>query len=61
MELELDPSQPPEVVAALARILVPAETEPDPWWQAGLDEALGLDAQGDVTAPPRSSLGAERA
>ena len=44
MQLELDPPQPPEVVRVVAELLVPAPA-PDPWWQAGLDEALELDGE----------------
>ncbi len=40
MGLELDPSQPPEVVRALGALLAASGRAPDPWWQAGLDEAL---------------------
>jgi hypothetical protein len=41
MDVELRPSQPPEVEAAVAEVLAVGAPEPDPWWQAGLDEALG--------------------
>ena len=58
MDVELIPEQPPEVVAAAKQLLErtrrPAS---DPWWQAGLDEAL----YGETAARPRSTLGAERA
>jgi hypothetical protein len=41
VELELIPAQAPEVEAAIATALVPAEAAgPDPWWQAGIDDAL---------------------
>jgi hypothetical protein len=39
-EVELTPEQPPEVASAIAAIVVPAPSEPDPWWLAGLREAL---------------------
>ena len=39
-DLELTPKQPPEVAAAIAAIVVRAMPEPDPWWLAGLREAL---------------------
>ena len=39
--LELSPEQPDSVVEEVARALVPAAGEPDPWWQAGLEEQLG--------------------
>jgi hypothetical protein len=40
--LELDPSQPEAVVAALERLLLGDGVEAiDPWWSAGLAESLG--------------------
>jgi hypothetical protein len=41
MDVETSPPQPEEVVRALADALDDAPREPDPWWRAGLDEALG--------------------
>ena len=46
MEFELDPEQPEAVVRAVRELLGTAATAPDPWWQAGVDEAL--DAAGDA-------------
>jgi hypothetical protein len=40
VDVELTPEQPPEVADAIAAIVVPAAPEPDPWWLAGLQEAL---------------------
>ena len=40
MELETTPHQPPEVVTALAAALALRDSVPDPWWQAGIDDAL---------------------
>jgi hypothetical protein len=43
VELELTPEQPPPVadaVASLMRAVDPAQPATDPWWQAGIDEAL---------------------
>jgi len=40
MDLELDPPQPDEVSRALGELLRAVKQEPDPWWQAGIDEAL---------------------
>lgn len=40
MELELTPQQPPEVEIAVADALSGAPATADPWWQAGLEEAL---------------------
>lgn len=62
MRIELDPDQPPAVARAV-RQLLDDRREPDPWWQAGIDEALGdedpLSAQTDAGA--RKSRGAARA
>jgi hypothetical protein len=38
--LELDPPQPGPVVEAIARLLAAGEAGVDPWWEAGLAEAL---------------------
>jgi hypothetical protein len=38
---ELDPPQPEPVAEAIAAALAEAPAAPDPWWQAGIDEALG--------------------
>jgi hypothetical protein len=44
MELELTPQQPSAVVEAVAALLVELpDSDPsgrDPWWQAGIDEAI---------------------
>ncbi len=40
MDVELEPEQPEEVVRAIAEALAPEPGRPDPWWQAGVDEAL---------------------
>ena len=40
VELELSPEQPAEVVQALAGLLESAPPAPDPWWRAGIVEAL---------------------
>jgi hypothetical protein len=39
VDLKLDPEQPPEVESALAGLLDEPRC-PDPWWQAGNEEAL---------------------
>ena len=39
MDVELQPEQPDEVEAAVFGLLAGPE-RPDPWWQAGIDEAL---------------------
>jgi hypothetical protein len=40
MDVELTPEQPPAVVEAIEALVVPPAPEPDPWWRAGLEEAL---------------------
>ncbi|HEX3807080.1 MAG TPA: hypothetical protein VHV52_09910 [Gaiellaceae bacterium] len=41
METELDPPQPEPVAEAVAEALAAPPPAPDPWWQAGIEEALG--------------------
>jgi hypothetical protein len=67
MELELIPDQPPEIGKAVADLLhegLPDRRRtPDPWWQAGVDEALepsGRQTASDVLRPRRTP-GAARA
>jgi hypothetical protein len=38
--IDVRPGQPPAVEAALAALLDPEPRAPDPWWQAGIEEAL---------------------
>jgi hypothetical protein len=50
MEVELEPGQPPEVSRAVAELLAPARhpstpVPVDPWWRAGLLEALEPDSR----------------
>lgn len=40
VDVDLDPPQPEPVAQALVEVLAEPEQRPDPWWQAGLDEAL---------------------
>jgi hypothetical protein len=40
MDVETTPEQAEPVLAALAEALGGREPGPDPWWQAGLEEAL---------------------
>jgi hypothetical protein len=40
MDVVLSPDQPNEVEQAVSRLLEPGPDAPDPWWQAGIDEAL---------------------
>jgi len=62
VSLEVDPDQPPAVVRAIGDLLG-GRREPDPWWQAGIDEALGADEPGaaQTDAVARNSRGAARA
>jgi hypothetical protein len=61
VELELEPPQPEPVVAAVDELLRDERTV-DPWWQAGVDDALeSATGQGEATARPRRTLGADRA
>jgi hypothetical protein len=57
MEVDTSPEQPAEVVAAIEQLLADAPTQPDPWWQAGVEESL----YGETAARPRSTLGADLA
>jgi hypothetical protein len=41
MDVELDPPQPKPVAEAVVDALADAPRDPDPWWRAGIDEALG--------------------
>jgi hypothetical protein len=44
VDVDLSPSQPPEVAAAVASTIAESTAghapEPDPWWLAGLQEQL---------------------
>jgi hypothetical protein len=40
VDVELEPQQPEPVVRAVAELLAATAREPDPWWQAGIDDAL---------------------
>jgi hypothetical protein len=55
--IELTPEQPDDVERAIEALAVPLPPEPDPWWRAGLEEAL----YGETAARPRSTLGADLA
>jgi hypothetical protein len=41
MAVHVDPEQPEAVAAAIADMLDQGPDEPDPWWRAGIEEALG--------------------
>jgi hypothetical protein len=41
IHVELSPAQAPEVAAAIAAVVAADQpAAPDPWWQAGIDDAL---------------------
>jgi hypothetical protein len=41
VHVELSPAQAPEVAAAIAAVVAAGgHAAPDPWWQAGIDDAL---------------------
>jgi hypothetical protein len=41
VDIELTPAQPEPVVDAIESLVAPTPpAEPDPWWRAGLQEAL---------------------
>ena len=50
MTLELEPAQPEAVVRAVASLLDVTEREVDPWWQAGLEDALADSRELDDVA-----------
>jgi hypothetical protein len=42
VHVEVTPAQAPEIEAAIAAVVAPGgPAAPDPWWQAGIDDALG--------------------
>jgi hypothetical protein len=43
MSLDLDPPQPEPVEQAIEHLLGVKKPAVDPWWAAGIDEALGRD------------------
>jgi hypothetical protein len=69
MDLELVPGQPDNVVRAVRALISEAACGADPWWQAGIDDALSMveyelgapPDQGEATARPRRTPGAARA
>jgi hypothetical protein len=40
VNVELQPEQPPEIEQAVAAVLEQPLAAPDPWWEAGNQEAL---------------------
>jgi hypothetical protein len=51
--LEFHPPQPNEVAAAVERLLAEGGDDVDPWWAAGLGEAL----RGDGGSPAEDARG----
>jgi hypothetical protein len=49
VDVRLEPAQPAEVAAAVADLLKPREPAPDPWWRAGIEQALDSDDPGSIT------------
>jgi hypothetical protein len=41
VDVETSPPQPDDVARELGEALAGERPAPDPWWQAGIDEALG--------------------
>jgi hypothetical protein len=42
VDFELEPEQPEEVARAVAELLAEGRPAPDPWWQAGIQDAIEL-------------------
>lgn len=61
MALELDPEQPPAITRLVVELLADGHGAPDPWWQAGIDEALDPDGAAQAGVAVRNSRGADRA
>jgi hypothetical protein len=40
VELELTPEQPAEIAATIRDLVTAPAPAPDPWWQAGVEDAL---------------------
>jgi hypothetical protein len=40
VDVELEPEQPDEVSRAVEELLADSRPTPDPWWQAGIEEAI---------------------
>jgi hypothetical protein len=60
MALELDPDQPPAIARLVDELLAAGQGEPDPWWHAGIEEALDSDVD-QAGVAVRNSRGAARA
>jgi len=41
VDVELEPEQPDEVARAVQELLAEGRPAPDPWWEAGIDDATG--------------------
>jgi hypothetical protein len=55
MPVEVDPPQPDEVLAAIERLVVRPQPGVDPWWAAGVAEALRGDDGAAAEDPGRGS------
>jgi hypothetical protein len=42
VDVELEPEQPHEVARAVQELLAEGRPAPDPWWQAGIEDATVL-------------------
>jgi hypothetical protein len=49
VDVQLEPAQPAEVAAAVADLLKPREPALDPWWRAGIEQALDREDPGSIT------------
>jgi hypothetical protein len=56
MSVDLDPPQPEPVARTIERLLAEKRVAADPWWAAGLEEALGSD-DGAATQDARGRPG----
>jgi hypothetical protein len=43
VELELTPEQPAEIAATIRDLVTTPAPAPDPWWQAGVEDALSSE------------------
>jgi hypothetical protein len=51
VKVDLEPQQPPSVERVVEQMLAqPARPEVDPWWRAGLADALGEPDERELSA-----------
>jgi hypothetical protein len=55
MDIELEPPQPDEVRRAVEELLDLDPAPVDPWWEAGLEEALRDRLDEQAVSPPVGS------